>query len=172
MIDSKKYSANSQPRQKLSYDQKVADDNSWGKTNIEHALYLANQGSSRRSPKARKQRNYNLINGIFDENDMAHVVTPASLQGFSFPAKLQYRDIVSPIFTLLFGEEIKRGTSFVVRAINEDAISDKEKKKKEDILNRLQEYLTAENPENPEESLKEAQKYWTYEYQDMREKVT
>lgn len=167
-----KYSPNTVPRQKLSYQEKIANENEWGKANIEHALYLAISGTSRRSPKTRKQRNYNLINGIFDENDMVHEVTPVSLQGFSFPAKLQYRDIISPIFSLLFGEEIKRGTSFVVRAINEDAISEKEKKKKEDILNRLQEYLTAENPENPEESLKQVQKYWTYEYQDMREKTT
>jgi hypothetical protein len=166
------YSTSQKPRQKLSYSEKVANDNAWGKACIDYAIKSVGLGStSRRSPRDRKKRNYNLFNGKFDKADMAHEVTPLGLQGFSFPAELQYRDIVSPIFTLLFGEEIKRGTSFVVRAINEDAISDKETKKKNEILAKLQEYLTAENPENPEESMKQVQKYWTYEYQDMREKT-
>ncbi len=169
-----KYSTGNMPRQKLSYDEKVAKDFEWGKKCIDHAAFMSNFNSttSRRSSRERKQRNYNLFNGKFDKNDMAHEVTPLSLQGYTFPAELQYRDIVSPIFTLLFGEEIKRGTSFVVRAINEDAISDKENKKKAAILTKLQEFLTQENSENPEEALKQVEKYWTYEYQDMREKTT
>jgi len=167
------YSEGSLPRQKLSYAKKVANDNEWGKKCIDSGVATVGLGSSsRRSPRERKKRNYNLFNGKFDKDDMAHEVTPLSLQGYTFPAELQYRDIVSPIFTLLFGEEIKRGTAFVVRATNDSAIADKETKKKAAILQQLQEYLTAENPEDPEESLKKVQKYWTYEYQDMREKAT
>ena len=167
------YIGNSLPRQKISYKEKIKDDFEWAKRccNVAISMVGAVSGSSRRSPASRKQRNYNLFNGKFDKNDMAFEIQPLSLQGFTFPAELQYRDIVSPIFTLLFGEEIKRGTSFVVRAINDDAISSKEEKQKQEVLSKLQEFLTAENPENPEETLKKLQKYYTYEYQDMREKV-
>mgnify|MGYP001560863040 CR=1 FL=1 len=163
----------SMPRQRLSYSNKEKNDFKWAKDCIDSALLCTGikSAGSRRSPRERKQRNYNLFNGKFDKADMSVEVIPKSLQGFTFPAELQYRDIISPIFTLLFGEEIRRGTSFVVRAVNEDAISEKEVKKKEAILQKLQEYLTTENPENPEESLKRVQKYYTYEYQDMREKV-
>lgn len=164
---------NSMPRQKLSYKDKIKDDYAWAKRCADNAIALvgAVSGSSRRSPAARKQRNYNLFNGKFDKNDMGFEIQPLSLQGFTFPAELQYRDIVSPIFTLLFGEEIKRGTSFIVRAINDDAISTKEDKQKNAVLSKLQEFLTDENPENPEEALKKLQKYYNYEYQDMREKT-
>jgi len=168
-----KFSGTSMPRQKLSYAEKMSNDQEWGKRCIDNGIITVGLGySSRRSPRSKKIRNYNLFNGNFDENDMTTVLTPSALQGYTFPATVQYRDIVSPIFTLLFGEEIKRGTAFIVRATNDEAISDKERKKKEAILSQLQEYLTAENPENPEESLKRVQKYWTYEYQDMREKAT
>ncbi len=167
------YIGNSLPRQKISYKEKISDDYEWAKrcVNVAISMVGAVSGSSRRSPASRKQRNYNLFNGRFDKNDMAFEIQPLSLQGFTFPAELQYRDIVSPIFTLLFGEEIKRGCSFVVRAVNDDAISSKEEKQKNAVLSKLQEFLTSENPEDPQEALKKVQKYYTYEYQDMREKT-
>ena len=167
------YIGNSLPRQKVSYKKKTEDDYAWAKRCVDVAISMvgAVAGSTRRSPAARKQRNYNLFNGKFDKNDMSFEIQPLSLQGFTFPAELQYRDVVSPIFTLLFGEEIKRGTSFIVRAINDDSISSKEDQQKKAILTKLEDYLTAENPENPEEGLKKLKKYYTYEYQDMREKV-
>mgnify|MGYP001567963986 CR=1 FL=1 len=160
------------PRQKLKYKEKIKDDNAWGKQCIESSINkIGNQENSRRSSSQKKQRNYNLFNGVFDKADMEYTVQPLSQLGYTFPAELQYRDIVSPIFHLLFGEEAKRGTSFVVRVLNEDAISQKEDKKKKEVLAKLEEYLIEENPGDPEEALKKLEKYYNYEYQDMRERT-
>ena len=103
------YIGNSLPRQKVSYKKKTEDDYAWAKRCVDVAISMvgAVAGSTRRSPAARKQRNYNLFNGKFDKNDMSFEIQPLSLQGFTFPAELQYRDVVSHIFSLLFGEEIK-----------------------------------------------------------------
>src|SRR3990167_9722396 len=94
------------PRQKIKYSKKVSDDNAWGKKCIDAAISSIDiQNSSRRSSKLKKLRNYNLFNGKFDKTDMEVSVQPLSLMGYTFPAELQYRDIISPIFYFLFGED-------------------------------------------------------------------
>ena len=155
------------PRQKLSRREKTEE---WGKKNIKAALALLDKDNKRRSSKKDKQRNYDLYNGKFDENDMTFKLQPLDIKDKSFPAKMQYRDITSPIFNLLFGEESKRGLNFTVRAVNEDAISQKEKEQKEMIMSVLDQPLVSpEGEEMP--TPKEIQKYYTYEYQDLRESV-
>ena len=162
-------------RQKLSYHEKSKNDFEWAKRFADNAIKeygLYSSGGEKRSSFERKQRNYNLYNGVFDKEDMNITIEPFGLKGMSFPAEIQYRDIVSPIFNLLFGEEIKRGTNFVVKSINEDAISSKENKKKQMILQVLQEQIMNENPDmDPEKAVKEIEKYFTFEYQDMKERT-
>lgn len=157
------------PTQRKSYLEKTRDDNSWIKKCIDSGIALSrgNDTSSRRSPYTRKLRNYNLYNGKFDKEDMDFEVQPISLSGFTFPAKMQYRDIVSPIFNLLIGEESKRGTQFTVLATNPEITTAREEKKKAAILQILSQYMVAENPEKPEEELKKIEKYFTYDYKDI-----
>ena len=113
------------PRQKLSRRKKTQK---WGEECIEAALGLIGiYDHTRRSSRFKKKRNYDLYNGQFDKKDLEYVTDPLGLGGVAeLPATLQYYDIVSPIFNLLFGEEAKRKFSYVVRSINEDAISSKE----------------------------------------------
>ena len=180
------------PRQKITYSEKVKDDNSWGKKCIDAAISSIDiQNRSKRSSKLKKIRNYNLFNGKFDKSDMEVTVQPLSMMGYTFPAELQYRDIISPIFYFLFGEEARRGTSFVLRSLNEDSISEKEEKKKKDIQAILLNYLNSQQPQQPqqqnqesqenqqnqqqeqlsEEELKKLEKYYSYDYKDMRERL-
>ena len=92
------------PRQKLSRKKKTDD---WAKRCIEAGLAMVGiYDLSRRSPKKRKQRNYDLYNGKFDKDDLEYVTNPLGLETGSMPAEMQYYDIVSPIFNLLFGEEL------------------------------------------------------------------
>ena len=179
------------PRQKLSLRQKTQK---WGEECIEAALGLiGTYDSSRRSPKAKKQRNYDLYNGKFDKTDLEHVTDPLGLGGTAeMPASLQYYDVVSPIFNLLFGEESKRKFDYVVRAMNEGSISAKEEEKKKQIVDTFKglidqhrELMSKEMPDPKSEEeqqeqaqqieasipehLKRMEKYFKYDFQDMNE---
>ncbi len=166
---------NNFPRQKLSRREKNEE---WAKACVDSGLGIVGlYDNTRRSPKWRKLRNYALYNGILDKTDLEYVCNPLGLDNLELPANLQYYDIVSPIFNLLFGEEAKRPFNFIIRAINEDVISDKEKKQKELIIQMLEQMLMAHidpesvDPENPPPTPEELQKYISYEYQDMRESI-
>jgi hypothetical protein len=183
------------PRQKLSRRKKTQK---WGEDCIEAALGLIGlYDRSRRSPRYKKQRNYDLYNGKFDKADLEHVTDPLGLGELAeMPATLQYYDVVSPIFNLLFGEEAKRAFSYVVRSVNEEAISNKEEEKKNKVVEHFQnlmqsamsEYMKSQgggegkSPEeqqklmeeakaNIPEALKRIQKYFDYDFQDMNESV-
>ena len=171
------------PRQKLSRRKKTQK---WGEECVESALGLIGlYDHTRRSSRFKKKRNYDLYNGKFDKKDLEYVTDPLGLGGVAeLPATLQYYDIVSPIFNLLFGEEAKRKFSYVVRAVNEDAISGKEAEMQTavvdmfaGIINQYRESAQQENPQaTPEqiaqsipENLKRLEKYFNYDFQDMNE---
>ena len=179
------------PRQKLSRRKKTQK---WGEECIEAALGLIGiYDHTRRSSRFKKKRNYDLYNGKFDKKDLEYVTDPLGLGGVAeMPATLQYYDIVSPIFNLLFGEEAKRKFSYVVRGINEDSISEKEVEMKNAVvemftgmINKHRKTMQAEMPdaksqqeqqqmaqqieESIPENLKRLQKYFTYDFQDMNE---
>jgi len=158
------------PVQKKSYNEKVKNDFAWAKQCIDSGIRMSRStdNMSRRSHFTKKERNYNLYNGKFDKEDMGYELSPISMQGFTFPAKIQYRDIASPIFNLLIGEEAKRGTQFTVLASNPEVTTVREEKKKAAIMGILTEYLTSENPENPEEAIKKAEDHYTYNYKDIQ----
>ena len=179
------------PRQKLSRRNKTQK---WGEQCIESALGLIGlYDHTRRSSRFKKKRNYDLYNGKFDKKDLEYVTDPLGLGGTAeLPATLQYYDIVSPIFNLLFGEESKRKFSYVVRAINEGTITEKEEQMKKSVVEMfsglIQQHRQAAaqqmgEPVNPQqvaemqqaieasipEHLKRLQKYFDYDFQDMAE---
>ena len=173
------------PRQKLSRRKKTQK---WGEECIESALGLIGiYDHTRRSSRFKKKRNYDLYNGQFDKKDLEYVTDPLGLGGVAeLPATLQYYDIVSPIFNLLFGEEAKRKFSYVVRSVNEDAITSKEEEMQNAVvdmfaglINQYRDQASQQNPQaSPEqlsnsipENLKRLEKYFSYDFQDMNESV-
>jgi len=179
------------PRQKLSRRKKTQK---WGEECIEAGLGLVGvYDNTRRSSRFKKKRNYDLYNGKFDKQDLEYVTDPLGLGGsLELPATLQYYDVVSPIFNLLFGEEAKRAFSYVVRSINEESISSKEEEKKKQVVGIFQTIIqqTTEQflqsmgqPTSQEEAqqfmqqaqasipehLKRVQKYFDYDFQDTNE---
>ena len=179
------------PRQKLSRRKKTQK---WGEECVESALGLIGlYDHTRRSSRFKKKRNYDLYNGKFDKKDLEYVTDPLGLGGVAeLPATLQYYDIVSPIFNLLFGEEAKRKFSYVVRATNEDAITGKEVKMKNAVvemfsgmINQHREAMQAQMPDATSQqeqakmaqeieasipdNLKRLQQYFAYDFQDMNE---
>lgn len=167
------------PVQRLLRSQK---DTQWGEDCV-NAVISSSIGSStyRRSSEHNKRRNYRLFNNKIDVKDFEYVTNPFNLNvapgEMAFSATLQPYDVLSPIFNLLLGEEAKRLFNPIVRAINEDATSAREKIKGEMILQALNQMLAervnpeaqveGEAPQTPEQ----VEKYMSYEYQELREKV-
>lgn len=160
------------PKQKLPKSKKNKE---WGEKCVDGALrYTGLYDNSRRSPRFRKLRNYNLYNGKFDKEDLAYVCNPMGMEGYEFPANMQYYPVATPIFDLLFGEETKRPFSYVVKATNPEAITQKEKQRQEEILQALKQKLVGivdPNAQQPEQEPEEILHYYKYNYQDMRETV-
>lgn len=168
------------PVQKVPYEKK---DKGWRERCVDGVINIAyNYGRSRRSPARLKRRNYNLFNNKIDKADFDYVLNPFNLskeklREFNFPASLQPYDIVSPYFQLLLGEESKRMFNPMVRAINEDAISEKQEMKKAEILQTLQQMLMGDldpsqiDPNNPPPTPEELKKYQHYSPKMMRESV-
>lgn len=162
------------PVQKKLYIEK---DKEWRENCVDAVISICNAfGRSRRSSNKQKRRNYNLFNNKIDRADFDYVLNPFNLskeaiKEFQFPATLQPYDIVSNYFQLLMGEEMKRPFNPLIVAINEDAISEKQKQKKDIILGELEQLLTdaVQNQQQPEpEQLK---KYKNYSPKAMRESI-
>ncbi len=156
------------PRQKLLYKEK---DKLWKEQCVDSVISLCNAfGRSRRTSNKIKRRNYNLYNNKIDRADFDYVLNPFNLsketiKEYQFPATLQPYDVISEYFNLLFGEEMKRPFQPIIRAINESVVSEKQQKKKQEILETIQEMFA--NPDGSPPELLE--KYQNYTPKDMRE---
>lgn len=156
------------PRQKLPISKK---NQTWREECMDAAISMIGiYSSSRRSSKYKMQKNYDLLNGRINKSDLEYAVNPLGLDlpNFSFPATIQPYDVWSPIFYELIGEEARRPFSFIVRSINEDAISQKEVALKQQILEQLQSILTSN--EEIQEGISAIEKA-SMSYQDMRESI-
>ena len=167
---------NNFPKQKIPKSKKTKE---WVRDCVEASRYLTTSyDSSRRSPRSNKIRNYNLYNGKFDPSDLEYVMDPIGNkdQGYEFPANMQYYPVATRIFDLLIGEETKRNFSWVVKANNPEAISQKQDVKKKALVESIKQSIIAgmnpeeakalqESGEDPESVLK----YHKMTYKDMRE---
>jgi hypothetical protein len=123
------------PSQKRATSQKGED---FLKSCIDAADDLVNyQDEKVRESVRNKQTNYNLFDDILDENDVRKVCNPFKLGSFESPAKMQNYPLANPKIQLLLGEELKRKFEWRVTVGNDDAISRKEKAKKDAILQTL-----------------------------------
>lgn len=157
------------PSQKKSEKQKNKE---WIKDCIDAAQNLAmfvDQGV--RATRDNKIINYNLFNGILDQNDIQRMKNPLNIAADYFPAKLQHYPIANPKIQLLIGEESKRAFNWTVRVTNEDAIS----KKEESLSALMQEKITSlfldKNMDEAAtaEAVRKINKWKKYQYQDVRE---
>jgi len=163
----------SAPRQKLARSKKTKE---WGKQNVENILRLA--GSNGPTSKTNDKINYDLYNNIIDPLDFTYVTNPYGVNE-QFPARLSNYNIITPKLKLLEGEEIKRPFNFRVAAVNSDAVSQIEQKRKDLLLQYLESELVAElqaqgvevqNPETGEVMTPEqVEKYMSYSEADIRE---
>lgn len=160
------------PRQKLASSKKTED---WGIKCIEGSYELAvNNLPNIRQDYFNKKKNYDLYNDVMDMKDVANVISPAGIKLSSFPATMQNYPLINPKVKLLLGEEIKRRFEWRVVCTNPDNFTIKEDKMKESIMQYVQEVLSSgeKDQEVIKRRLAEIQKYFKYDYQDIREKIS
>ena len=118
-----------------------------------------------------KKINYDLLNGKLHMSDLELILNPESLQADFIPEKIQHYPIMNSKLNVLRGEESKRVFDFKVVVTNPNSISEIENNKKQQLLQKLQEWV-ANNSQSEEQASQELDKindYFTYEWQDIRE---
>lgn len=159
------------PRQTISWRKKTKE---WCKDCIRFAdTHSVLSSSAVRKSVAHKTLNYNLLNGEIDMRDMMKVLNS---QGFKFKrkdmfGKIQHYPIVNRCIDVLVGEEIASQMDLKAVITNPTAISEKENTKKQQIIQNIQQIIadSSISEEDFQQKMQEISKYFTYEYQDMRE---
>lgn len=118
-----------------------------------------------------KKINYDLLNGKLHMSDLEMILNPEKLQAGFIPDRIQHYPIMNSKLNVLKGEESKRIFDFKVVITNPNAISEIENNKKQELLQKLQEWVsnTAQSEEEANQELERISDYYTYEWQDMRE---
>lgn len=159
------------PRQTLPYRKKTKE---WAKDCIKFADANSILSSSVvRKTVAHKKLNYDLLNGKLNMKDLMDVINP---QGFKYEREdilkpINHYPIINKVINLLVGEEMASQLDYKVVITNPTAISEKEKSMRNAIQESLQKAIedTSLSDEEYQQKIQEIQKYFSYEYQDVRE---
>ena len=118
-----------------------------------------------------KKINYDLLNGKLHMSDLGMILNPEKLQAGFIPDRIQHYPIMNSKLNVLRGEESKRVFDFKVVVTNPNAITEIENNKKQELLQKLQEWVsnTSQSEEEANQELEKINDYYSYEWQDMRE---
>ncbi len=152
-------SSSSLPKQKVTDKERTK---AWKQASVDYYInFRYTNGSNLRSNRNKKIINYNLMNGIVDQNDLMKVCDPLGTGAASFSDQFMHLDIISPIIHELIGEEsIKPDNALVYSEAPED-INRKQKVLKDKIILLLQQQLMSEidpssvDPNNPPQTPEE-----------------
>ena len=118
-----------------------------------------------------KKINYDLLNGKLHMSDLQLIINPDSIKAGFIPDRIQHYPIMNSKLNILRGEESKRIFDYKVIVTNPNAISKIEETKKEELINKLTEVIvnTADSEEKYQQELEKLNRYYNYEWQDLRE---
>lgn len=157
------------PPQQLPFNKKTEK---WRKRHLDWAdsKTFFNYSLVRKSV-VHKKINYDLLNGKLHMSDLELILNPDSLQASYIPERIQHYPIMNSKLNILKGEESKRAFEFRVIVTNPNSISEIESNKKQELLQRLQEWVsnTTQSEEEANQELEKIGDYYTYEWQDIRE---
>lgn len=157
------------PPQNLPFNKKTKE---WRKKHLDFAesKTFFNYSLVRKSV-VHKKIAYDLLNGKLHMSDLEMILNPDNLQAGFIPDRIQHYPIINNKLRVLSGEESKRVFDFKVVVTNPNAITEIENNKKQELLQRLQEWVsnTAQSEEEANQELEKINDYYTYEWQDMRE---
>jgi hypothetical protein len=117
------------------------------------------------------ERNYNIYNGLAIPEDMEKVFNPMDIEGITFPSECKSYPISSPKIDLITGEEYLRKDNWVIRSINESAVSSKQDQQYQMIMELVQQELQNKSYSEEEASVKiqKLGKYMKYSWKDAAE---
>lgn len=157
------------PPQQLPFNKK---NKAWRKKHLDWAdsKTFFNYSLVRKSV-IHKKINYDLLNGKLHMSDLEMILNPEKLQAGFIPDRIQHYPIMNSKLNVLRGEESKRVFDFKVVVTNPNAITEIENNKKQELLQKLQEWVsnTSQSEEEANQELEKINDYYTYEWQDMRE---
>lgn len=157
------------PPQQLPFNKK---NKAWRKKHLDWAdsKTFFNYSLVRKSV-IHKKINYDLLNGKLHMNDLEMILNPEKLQAGFIPDGIQHYPIMNSKLNVLRGEESKRIFDFKVVVTNPNAITEIENNKKQELLQKLQEWVsnTSQSEEEANQELEKINDYYSYEWQDMRE---
>lgn len=158
------------PRQALPFRRKTKK---WGKQCL---LWGDSRTSWNYSPvrKALREKriNYDLVRGILHMDDVALILNPAGVQADYVPQEIQHFALMNAKMNVLIGEELRRPFDWRAVVTNMNAVSEIEDAKKNELLNSFREIIEDDSlsQEDYQQKLEELDEYYTYNWQDFREK--
>lgn len=164
------FGINTFPEQQIPNRSKTAR---WAK---KHLDWATNSNSSVieavRKSYRHKKINEDLCLGKLDMSDLQLILNPDQIEAGYIPEKIQHYPIMNAKLQVLMGEESRRPFNYRVVVTNPTSISDIEEQKKQAIFNDLQQWVMnqSQSEEEAQEQLQKINKYYKYEYQDIREK--
>ena len=163
------YSMVNLPPQQLPFNKKTKQ---WRKQHLDWAdsKTFFNYSLVRKSV-IHKKINYDLLNGKLHMKDLEMILNPQNIQAGFIPDRIQHYPIMNSKLNVLRGEESKRAFDFKVVVTNPNSISEIENNKKQEVLQRLQDWVknSAQSEEEASAELERINSYYNYEWQDMRE---
>lgn len=129
------------PKQRLSLDEKLADNKQWAKDVIDHMCLHTNKDTDDYNNML---SNYKLYNNVLDQEDFERECNPMGIEVG------QFKDFIMPYnktynkIQVLLGEELKRKMDFRAIIENSDGIKSKENKKSELLREYLEEHINTE----------------------------
>lgn len=161
------------PRQKIARSKKTEK---WGKECVDWVL--STSSSNDINSIAEIKANYDLYNNIISKDDFKYVTDPYGIDE-ELPAQMHNYNIITPKINLLSGEEIKRPFNFRAAAVNQDAVSKMQEKRKELLIQYFESELIQEltasgvNVQDPNTgevmTPPEIEKYINYSEADIKE---
>lgn len=99
-------------------------------------------------------------------SDLEMILNPEKLQAGFIPDSIQHYPIMNSKLNVLKGEESKRVFDFKVVVTNPNAITEIENNKKQELLQKLQEWVsnTSQSEEEANQELEKINDYYTYEW--------
>lgn len=158
------------PQQALSLSKKTQE---WREKCIRFAdkNSIISSSTIRRTAK-HKKINYDLLNGIVSMDDIENILNPEGVDYGVKSKPIQHYPILNAKIQLLMGEERASQFEFKVVVSNPNAISEIEEKKRNAVIASMQEQIENEslNDEEYQAAMQKVQHYYTYEWQELRER--
>ena len=153
----------------------------WRKKTQKWAAQCVECGASRnfftdtkvRNSLLHKIINYDLINGKIHMDDLAIVLNRSELGSDLTPDLIQHYPIINGKLNVLRGEEAGRTFDHKVITTNPNAISEIEKARQAEMVNRLQQVIaeTSQSQEDYERRIQDEVKYMRLSWQDANELI-